>query len=88
MATPEFSRPVATLSAAYRAHHTSPLGEAKQSTPEQARVAFVGLPAMAILVALGYEKLKVAPAVRFVLPAIGVVGTVAAICSDVIIPYS
>jgi hypothetical protein len=51
-------------------------------------VAFVGLPAMAILVAVGYERLAIAPPWRFLLPTIGAVGTVAAIRYNVIIPYS
>ncbi|MGC2373233.1 MAG: glycosyltransferase family 39 protein [Solirubrobacteraceae bacterium] len=59
-----------------------------QTSTEQARVAFVGLPAMAILVALGYEKLGLSPALRFLLPAIGLIGTVAAIRYNVVIPYS
>ncbi len=43
---------------------------------------------MAILVAFGYERLGIAPAWRFPLPAIGAIGTVAAIRYNVIIPYS
>ncbi len=59
-----------------------------QTSTEQARVAFVGLPAMAILVAVGYERLGMTPVWRFLLPAIGMVGTVAAIRYNVVIPYS
>jgi hypothetical protein len=43
---------------------------------------------MAILVALGYERLGISTMWRFVLPAIGLIGTVAAIRYNVIIPYS
>jgi hypothetical protein len=59
-----------------------------QTTTEQGRVAFVGLPAIALLVALGYERLALRPGWRFLLPAIGLVGTVLAIRYDVLIPYS
>lgn len=59
-----------------------------QTSTEQARVAFVGLPAMATLVALGYERLRLAPALRFLLPGIGLIGVLAAIRYNVIIPYS
>lgn len=59
-----------------------------ETSTQEARVAFVGLPAMAILVALGYERLGISTMWRFVLPAIGLIGTVAAIRYNVIIPYS
>lgn len=59
-----------------------------ETSTEQARVAFVGLPAMAILVALGYERLNMRAAWRFLLPACGLIGTVAAIRYNIIIPYS
>jgi hypothetical protein len=57
------------------------------TSTQQARVAFVGLPAVAILIALGYERLGIHPLWRFLLPAIGVIGTVAAIRYNVVIPY-
>jgi 4-amino-4-deoxy-L-arabinose transferase-like glycosyltransferase len=59
-----------------------------QTSTEQARVAFVGLPAVAIILALGYERLGLPPAWRFLLPVIGLIGTVAAIRYNVVIPYS
>lgn len=59
-----------------------------ETSTQQARVAFVGLPAMAILIALGYERIGIKPALRFVLPLIGLIGTIAAIRYNVIIPYS
>jgi 4-amino-4-deoxy-L-arabinose transferase-like glycosyltransferase len=48
------------------------------------RVAFIGLPALACLAALGLERWKAPVAVRFVGPAIGVVGTVIAIHQDIL----
>jgi hypothetical protein len=50
----------------------------------QARVAFTGLPAIGCLAALGLERLPVPVALRFVGPALGVVGTVIAIRHDII----
>jgi hypothetical protein len=58
-----------------------------QTNTEQARVAFVALPAIAVLIAVGYQRLRLPVGWRFLLPAIGLVGTVAAIRYDVIIPY-
>jgi 4-amino-4-deoxy-L-arabinose transferase-like glycosyltransferase len=58
-----------------------------RTSTEQARVAFVGLPAMAILVALGYERLRLPPVLRFLLPAICAIGAVAAIRYNVVIAY-
>jgi len=54
---------------------------------EQGRYAFMGLPAIAVLLALGYERLRMPPIARFILPAIGLIGTVLAIRYHVIIPY-
>jgi hypothetical protein len=59
-----------------------------ETSTEQARVAFVGLPAIATLIAIGYERIGLAPAWRFALPVIGLIGTLAAIRYSVIIPYS
>lgn len=58
-----------------------------QANTEEARLAFMGLPAIAILVAMGYERLPIPVAYRFVLPMIGLVGTVIAIRESVILPY-
>jgi 4-amino-4-deoxy-L-arabinose transferase-like glycosyltransferase len=49
-----------------------------------ARVAFIGLPALACLAALGLERWKAPVPVRFVGPAIGVVGTMIAIRQDIL----
>jgi 4-amino-4-deoxy-L-arabinose transferase-like glycosyltransferase len=59
-----------------------------ETSTEEARVAFVGLPSIAVLIALGYERLDLAPALRFMLPVIGLIGTIAAIRYNVVIPYS
>lgn len=55
-----------------------------QTTQDQARVAFMGLPAIACLVAIGYERLRMPVPARFVLPAIGLLGTIVALQRDVI----
>jgi 4-amino-4-deoxy-L-arabinose transferase-like glycosyltransferase len=59
-----------------------------QTNTEQGRTAFVGLPAIAILIALGYERLGWRIPWRFALPVIGLIGTLAAIRYNVIFPYS
>jgi hypothetical protein len=59
-----------------------------QTNTEQARTAFVGLPAIGLLVALGYERLTTHVAWRLALPAVGVIGTLLAIRYDVIFPYT
>ena len=48
------------------------------------RVAFIGLPALACVAALGLERWKAPVPVRFVGPAIGVVGTMIAIRQDIL----
>src|SRR5262245_45375558 len=48
------------------------------------RVAFIGLPALACLAALGLERWTAPIAVRFVGPGIGVVGTMIAIRQDIL----
>ena len=53
-----------------------------QTTTYQARLAFFGLAALAALVALGLERWKVP--YRFLLPAMGLVGTVVAIQQNVL----
>lgn len=53
------------------------------STAAQARIAFIGLPALAVLIALGYERLRVSVPLSFVLPFIGLIGTVVALRRDV-----
>jgi len=55
-----------------------------QTTQEQARIGFVGLPALAGLAAIGYERLRWPVVARFALPILGLVGTVVAIRVDVI----
>ena len=50
----------------------------------QGRHGFFGLPAIAVLVALGLERWRAPIALRFALPALGVVGTVIAIRQDVV----
>jgi hypothetical protein len=59
-----------------------------QANTEQGRLAFMGLPAIALLIAFGYERLRVPVAWRFLLPTIGLIGTIAAIRYDVIIAYA
>jgi len=51
----------------------------------QGRIAFVSLAAIATLYALGTERLRVPVAARFVLPAIGVIGTAIALDDHVFI---
>jgi Dolichyl-phosphate-mannose-protein mannosyltransferase len=48
------------------------------------RVAFIGLPALGCLAAVGLERWKAPVPVRFVGPAIGVVGTMIAIRQDIL----
>jgi hypothetical protein len=48
------------------------------------RVAFIGLPALACLAALGLERWEAPVPLRFVGPAIGVVGTMIAIRQDIL----
>ena len=55
------------------------------TTQVQARVAFVGLPALALVAAVGLERLPVLA--RFVLPAAMVVGVWVALRSDVLDVY-
>jgi Dolichyl-phosphate-mannose-protein mannosyltransferase len=55
-----------------------------QTTTFQARLGFIGLPAIGCLAALGLERWKVPVPLRFIGPAIGVVGTVLAIRSDIV----
>jgi hypothetical protein len=53
-----------------------------QTATYEARLAFTALPAIACLAALGLERWKLP--VRFVLPAMGLIGTVVAIQRDVL----
>ena len=55
-----------------------------QTTQNQARIGFVALPAIAGLVALGYERLGLPTPVRFALPALGLLGVLVAIQMDVL----
>jgi hypothetical protein len=53
-----------------------------QTATYQARLAFVGLAALAVLAALGLERWRLP--VRFLLPAMGLIGTLIAIQQDVL----
>jgi hypothetical protein len=53
----------------------------------QGRLAFIGLPALACLVALGCERLPGPIAWRFTLPALGFIGTLVAVRHDIIDVY-
>lgn len=55
-----------------------------QDTAAQARLAFIGLPAIACLIALGFEQLAVPRFARLVLPVLGFAGTSAALIVDVL----
>jgi 4-amino-4-deoxy-L-arabinose transferase-like glycosyltransferase len=55
-----------------------------QTTQQQARIGFVGLPALAGLTAIGYERLRWPLVARFALPALGFLGTIVAIWMDVL----
>jgi 4-amino-4-deoxy-L-arabinose transferase-like glycosyltransferase len=55
---------------------------ALQTTTYQARLAFPGLAALAVLAALGLERWRLP--IRFLLPAMGLAGTLAAIQRDVL----
>lgn len=58
-----------------------------QTTQLQGRVMFVGLPAIAVLAALGIERWPTPVAVRFALPALGLLGTLYALRTDVLTIY-
>jgi hypothetical protein len=58
-----------------------------QTNTQQGRLAFVGLPAIGILLAVGYERLGLALRWRFALPVIGLIGTMLAIRYDVVFRY-
>jgi hypothetical protein len=53
----------------------------------QTRYAFIGLPAFACLIALGFERLRAPVLARFVLPAIGFAGTLVVVRNDVLGVY-
>jgi Dolichyl-phosphate-mannose-protein mannosyltransferase len=55
-----------------------------ETNTSQARLAFVGLPALGCLVALGLERWPMPVAVRFALPLLGAVATMVAIRNDVV----
>lgn len=55
-----------------------------QTTQVQARIGFVGLPAVAGLAALGYERMRLPTIARFALPILGLVGVLIAIRLDVL----
>lgn len=54
------------------------------ATQEQARIGFIGLSAIAVLVALGLERWRAPLVLRFALPALGLAGTVLAIRQHVV----
>jgi hypothetical protein len=54
------------------------------TTQEQARIGFIGLSAIAVLVALGLERWRAPLVLRFALPALGLIGTVIAIRQDIV----
>jgi hypothetical protein len=58
-----------------------------QTNTQQGRLAFVGLPAIGVLLAVGYERLGLALRWRFALPVIGLIGTILAIRYDVVGSY-
>lgn len=58
-----------------------------QTTQVQARIGFVGLPALAGLTALGYERLRLPTIARFALPVLGLVGVLIAIRTDVLLMF-
>jgi hypothetical protein len=49
-----------------------------------ARIGFIGLSAIAVLVALGLERWHAPLVLRFALPALGLIGTVIAIRQDIV----
>jgi 4-amino-4-deoxy-L-arabinose transferase-like glycosyltransferase len=55
-----------------------------QTSQTQARVAFMGLPAIATLWAMGLERWRCPVVLRFVLPLLGLAGTVVALQRDVL----
>jgi hypothetical protein len=57
------------------------------TTQWQGRIAYPGLPAFAVLVALGYQRLRLPPAAAFMLPAAGLLGTLHALHADVFARY-
>jgi hypothetical protein len=54
------------------------------TTTASPRLALIGMPALACLIAVGLERLRVPLAARFALPLLGVVGTLIAIDRDVL----
>jgi hypothetical protein len=55
-----------------------------QAQTFQARVAFIGLPAIGCLAALGLERWRIPLALRFAGPALGLAGTLFAIRHDIL----
>ena len=59
-----------------------------QTTPEEGRLAFIGLPGSRCpRQTLGYERVRLAIPTRFALPIIGLLGAAIAIRYHVVIPY-
>jgi 4-amino-4-deoxy-L-arabinose transferase-like glycosyltransferase len=58
------------------------------SNASEGRVAFVSLAAIAVLCALGMQRLKLPVWARFILPAMGLIGTVIALNNDVFSFYA
>jgi 4-amino-4-deoxy-L-arabinose transferase-like glycosyltransferase len=78
-------RPLAVLSVIVVAALSSVWITSLYADTYDGRLAFIGLPALACLAALGLERWRAPVALRFVGPAIGVVGTVIAIRQDILI---
>jgi hypothetical protein len=57
------------------------------TSQEQARIGFIGLSALAVLVAVGLERWRAPVPLRFALPALGLAGTLIAIRQDIVTIY-
>ena len=75
------------LVAAVAAGVVSILAAGVMTSQEQARIGFIGLSALGVLVAVGLERWRAPLAVRFALPALGIIGTVVAIRQDIVTIY-
>lgn len=80
-------RAVMVLVAAVAAGVVSILAAGVMTSQEQARIGFIGLSALGVLVAVGLERWRAPLAVRFALPALGIIGTVVAIRQDIVTIY-
>lgn len=75
------------LGSAALAGITSVMVVAVTTAQAQGRHGFFGLPAIAVVVALGLERWNVPLPLRFALPALGFVGSVIAIRQDIVLIY-